>query len=710
MEEAVIIKSTRASAKSPTTFENISKEAIEGNNTGQDLPYLMSMSPSVVVNSDAGTGIGYTSMRIRGTDLTRINVTINGIPYNDAESQGVFWVDLPDFVSSVDNIQIQRGVGTSTNGAAAFGASVNIQTLTTPTAPYGEVQTGAGSFNSFRNTVKAGTGLINDKWAFDTRLSKISSDGFIDRAASDLKSFFVSGGYFGKNTIVKANVFSGKERTYQSWYGVPKVRLENDLEGMQRYANHGLFTQEETDHMIQSDSRTYNYYTYDNEVDDYQQDHYQLIMSHQFNKQWLLNAALHYTHGEGFYEQKKENEMLGDYGITVDVNNHDTPVELVRQKWLNNDFYGIVTSLNYQNILWDITIGGGYNEYDGDHYGKILWSEPIAVEKDYQWYFNNGLKKEFNTYAKAQYRISESLTAYADVQYRAVDYNMDGIHDNLMDLTQEHHFDFFNPKAGLRYKISDKNQVYGSVAVANREPGRNNFRDADPGEVPKHETLTDYELGFTHQGRNVRTSINVYYMDYLNQLVLTGAINNVGEPVMTNVEDSYRAGIEWSGGLRILKSLTWEANATFSKNRIKNFVSYTDNWDAGEQIETTHSSTHISFSPDIIAASQFEWKPSANLRLDLQTKYVGKQFIDNTSNDTRSIDPYLVNNLKIGWDIPSTIIKKATLGLQINNLLDAEYETNAWVYRYHYQDTDYMMSGYFPQAGRNYMVNLLLQF
>ncbi|MCF8388773.1 MAG: TonB-dependent receptor, partial [Bacteroidales bacterium] len=490
MTEEVIIRASRVGEKSPATYENVTKDEIEEVNFGQDMPYLIETTPSTVVSSDAGTGVGYTNLRIRGTDITRINVTINGIPLNDPESQGVFWVNMPDFATSVDNIQIQRGVGSSVNGAAAFGASINIQTLDLKSDPYAEVSSLTGSFNSFKNSVSFGTGLIGGHWSFDGRLSKITSDGYIDRAFSDLKSFYFSGGYHGEKTMVKAVVFSGKEKTYQSWWGVPKVRLENDSEGMKRYYDHWLYTEEQYEHMLNSDNRTYNYYTYENETDNYQQDHYQLHVSHQFSKKWHLNASGFYVYGRGYYEQYRNEDPFSDYELPNLIIG-DTVIEntdLARQKWLDNDFYGSNFSLHYNAGRTSVILGGGYNHYTGRHFGNIIWAEYAAnMKKDYEWYRNTGFKKTWNLFGKINTALTEKLNAYLDLQYRGVKYDIDGIHDDLRNITQEHEFNFFNPKAGLYYDLNESNSIYLSFGIANREPNRSNYRDADSNDVFKSE-------------------------------------------------------------------------------------------------------------------------------------------------------------------------------------------------------------------------------
>lgn len=713
MEDEVIIRATRADLKSPTTYKNVSREEIDEVNFGQDLPYLIETTPSTVVTSDAGAGIGYTNIRIRGTDITRVNVTINGIPLNDPESQGVFFVNMPDFASSIDNMQIQRGVGTSTNGAAAFGASINIQTLDLKPDPYAEVNSMAGSFNTLKNNLRFGTGLIDGKWSFSGRLSKITSDGYIDRAFSDLKSFYFSGGYHGEKTMLKAVVFSGKEKTYQSWYGVPKVRLENDPEGMKRYYNHWLFTEEEYEHMLNSDSRTYNYYTYENETDNYQQDHYQLHFSHQLNKDLFLSASAFYVYGRGYYEQKKKNEDFSDYGLDPLIIGMDTieSTDLVRQKWLDNDFYGGNFSVNYRLKKIQIILGGGYNRYDGRHFGDVIWAEYAAnMPKDYEWYYNTGIKNVGNVFTKFNYRFTDKLNYYLDLQYRGLNYEIDGIHDDLRDISQKHSYDFFNPKTGLYYDLNASNSIYASFAVSNREPNRSSFRDAASGEEFMPERLYDYELGYSLQKQKFALEANFFYMDYTDQLVLTGEINDVGAAIMTNVKDSYRAGIELSGGLKIADNLDWTFNATYSQNKIRNFTEYVDDWTEGGQRVIELGTTDLAFSPEVIAGSHINYEPVKGLGIGFISKYVGRQYIDNTSSMDRSLDPYFVNDLVINYRFETKSIDKVGLHLMVNNVFNQEYETFAWVYRYYYEGQYWNMDGYFPQAGVNFMGGVTLHF
>ncbi|HPT04700.1 MAG TPA: TonB-dependent receptor [Bacteroidales bacterium] len=687
LQEGIIISATRVNGKQPATVHNIEKLEIKQLNLGQDLPYMMENTPSVVTTSDAGMGIGYTGMRIRGTDMTRINVTVNGIPYNEAESQEVYWVDVPDISSSVDNMQIQRGVGTSTNGAAAFGASINIQTSKVNAEPYGEINSSCGSFNSFKNNVDFGSGLINKHWSFDGRLSKITSDGYIDHSASDLKSFFVSGTYVGNKSLIKLNIFSGKERTHLAWNGVPSDSLNTN--------------------------RTYNSFTYPNETDNYQQDHYQLFYSREINPNLFLNAALHYTKGQGYYEQYKADGKFADFGLDTLFIGNDTisKTNLIHQKWMDNDFYGITYSLDYKLKKVTTTLGGAYSQYDGDHYGKVIWTELAYNTNNYHhWYDNNSHKKDFNSYVKINYQINPKLNLYGDLQYRYVHFKIDGLDDDGKNLAQKHSYNFINPKAGINYDINQQNNVYFSFGVAHREPNRDNFKDADPGKLPKPEILNDYELGYNYHSTSLSVGANLYYMDYTDQLVLTGKINDVGSAIMTNVSKSYRTGIEFSGSAKIQNWLTWQANFTLSQNKIKNFTEYVDDWDLGGQKENKLGNTDLLLSPDLIANNIFTFIPFKNLSLSYESKYVGKQYIDNTSSNDRKLDPYFVNNIRLHYAIATRLIKEIGFNLMVNNLFSEKYESNAWVYRYYYEDKYQKMDGYFPQAGINFLAGVNLRF
>ena len=714
LAEEVLVSATRVKEKTPVAFATVENSEIRANNMGQDIPYLLGLTPSFVTTSDAGTGVGYTNFRIRGTDLNRINVTVNGIPMNDAESHGTWWVDIPDLASSTDNIQVQRGVGTSTNGAAAFGATINLQTTTINKEAFAEYSSSAGSFGTLKNSVGVGTGLLKGKFTFDARLSKVSSDGFIDRASSDLKSFFVSGGYFTDKTILKLNVFSGLEDTYQAWNGVPSVRLNNDLAGMQRYADHYLYSQKQVDEMISSNNRTYNLYTYPNQVDYYQQDHYQLLFSHQFSPELSLNANGFYTKGKGYYEEYKDDQKLADYLITPPVVGGEIikKSDLIRRKWLDNDFYGVTFSVNRKQETSDFTFGGGYNVYDGNHFGKVIWARNAGdSEMNHEWYRGTGLKKDFNVFAKYNYELAENLNLFADFQYRKIDYSITGLDDDLRNLTQKHNFEFFNPKVGLYYQLSEKQNLYINFARANREPNRDNYVDADPkGKQPTFETLNDFELGYKYNSSRLALGVNAYFMSYQNQLILTGEINDVGAPIMTNVDNSDRAGLELMAGAKLTTKLKWDVNLTLSQNKVKDFTDYVDDWDNGGQIATKLGTTDLAFSPEMIANSQLSWIAAKGLNVSLQSYSVSKQYIDNTSSNDRKLDGYFLNNLKFTYNVAQKFAKELNLHLMVNNLFDVKYENNAWVYSYVYEGQRWAMDGYFPQAGINFMVGLNVKF
>jgi len=685
--DEVFVSSTRAGENAPMSYSTVSKEAISKNSSAQDIPYLLNYTPSIVVSSDAGTGVGYTNINIRGSDVKRINVTIDGIPVNDAESHGVWWVDLPDIASSTDNLQIQRGVGTSTNGAGAFGATINFQTGNLNHEPYAEYNSSYGSFNTSKNTLNIGTGLIDNKFAIDARLSKIWSDGYIDRAFSDLKSFYVSGTLYGESSILKLIVFSGAERTYQAWSGVPKDSLKTN--------------------------RTYNPYNYKNETDNYWQDNYQIHYSKKFNSNLSANVALHYTKGKGYYENLQKDSKFSSYNLPDAIHGSDTltTTDFITQKWLDNDFYGVTYSLNYNKNKINTVIGGGWNHYLGNHFGDIVWAKIVTFEGEkYRWYKGTGDKKDLNTFLKINYLLTASLNLYADLQLRNISYSIGGFDDNLKDVTQSHKYNFFNPKAGITYSLSDKQKLYGSFGISQREPDRGNFTDADPGKIPVPEKLYDYEAGYEFRSSKVMLKGNIFYMNYVDQLILTGEINNVGAPVLTNVSKSYRQGIELESGIQVFKNLNWYGNLTLSRNLIPVFIDLTDNWDTGGQDNLTLKNKTISFSPSITASSVLDYNPFKDLHLGLSTKYVGKQYIDNTQNSDRMLNSYLLQNMTISYLIKNKMFKELTCQFAVNNLFDKKYETNAWVYKYNEGGSQYIMDGYFPQAGINCMFKVDVKF
>ncbi len=718
--EEVIVYATRANDNTPTTFTNISSKEIEERNLGQDIPFVLRYTPSMVVTSDAGNGVGYTGIRIRGSDPTRINVTVNGIPLNDSESHGVFWVNMPDFTSSVDNIQIQRGVGTSTNGAAAFGASVNLQTDMPSQEPYARINYSFGSFNTWRHTVELNTGLMNDRWAFQGRLSKISSDGYIDRAESDLRSYFLSGGYYGEKTTIKALTFAGKEVTYQSWYGTPGAKLFGDDEDLQELIDFGgeYSTQQQIDNLYNSDRR-FNYYLYDQEVDNYGQDHYQLHLSHTFSPSFNATVALHYTHGEGYFEQYRNEDDFADYGLQ-DLIVADTTIastDLIRRRWLDNDFYGTVFSVNYADNDWNVTLGGGWNYYDGDHFGEIIWTEYASNSQIRDRYYDNyGRKSDFNLYAKANYQLTENLNLFGDVQLRRINYKTKGVDSDLRNIDTGGDYTFINPKFGGTYIINAYSNVYASYAVGNREPVRNDFVDAPNNETPEHETLNNIEVGYRRTTSTSSFSINYYLMDYQNQLVLTGALNDVGSGIRTNVDDSYRMGVELVGGFQLSEKINFGGNLTLSQNKIANFteVVYDYGADFSEYnvITIDHKNTDIAFSPSVIAGGQLEFLPISGLSIQLMGKYVGQQYLDNTSNNDRAIDSYFVSDGLVSYSTALKVVKELSVSLMVNNIFNKLYESNGytWGYFYGYDEGNlYQQNNYYPQAGTNFLLSLAVK-
>jgi iron complex outermembrane recepter protein len=700
--EEVNITATRAQSKTPATYTTLTTKQIDAVNFGQDMPYILQSTPSVVVTSDAGTGIGYTSINIRGSDLTRINVTLNGIPLNDAESQGVWFVDLPDLASSTENIQIQRGVGTSTNGASAFGATISIKTMNVNHDPYAEFDISGGSYGTFKSTLRFGSGLLNQKFAVDGRASYVSSEGYIDRASAKLKSFYLSGGYFGKRTTLKFNILSGWEKTYQAWEGVPKDSLATN----RTYNPAGEYT-----------DKNGNIAYYDNQTDNYEQTHYQLVFSQEIGKKLNINLALHYTKGYGYYENYKQNQSFTDYDLNNVINGNDTikETDMINRKYLDNDFCGMTFSANYNPAdKLKLTIGGALNNYNGQHYGRIIWAEYTSNgDNERNWYNSSGVKKDFNIFAKINYRLYNKFTLFADLQYRYIHYKINGTLENLRTIDQLHLFNFFNPKAGVYYDITDKQNIYFSFAVGNREPNRNNYEVADLNNMPSSEKLYDFELGYNLRLTNFLAGVNLYYMNYHNQLVLTGMINSVGEAIMTNVPKSYRTGIEITASANIFKWLSWNINGTLSSNKIRDFTEYVDTydslWNFTGQASSFLGRTDLSFSPGFLFTNTFIFNPFKNLTLSLISRFVGKQYIDNTSSNDRVLQPWFVNNISLGYRFKTKVLKELGITLMINNLFSEKYESNAWVYRYYYNGQPSESNGFFPQALINFLVGITIK-
>ncbi|MEI8006708.1 MAG: TonB-dependent receptor [Bacteroidota bacterium] len=700
--EEVNVTATRAQPKYPIAYTDITSVQLKSINMGKDMPYLIQNTPSTVVTSDAGTGIGYTGINIRGTDLTRINVTINGIPQNDPESQGVWFVDLPDMASSSDNIQIQRGVGTSTNGAGAFGASINIQTTKLNPDPYGELDVSGGSYNTLKSTLRFGTGLLSNHLSFDGRFSYIHSDGYIDRAFSNLSSWYLSGGYYGSGTTFRMILFSGKERTYQAWGGVPKDSLSTN----RRFNPMGLYYD-------QNGQVQY----YNNQTDNYVQTHFQAIFSQQLMKGWDLNLAAYYTRGSGYYENYEQNAAFSSYGLPDVILGSDTvsSTNLVNRKWLDNNMYGLTFSSNYRpDDRLNLIVGGAWSLYQGDSYGKIIWAQyASASSNSWNWYDGRGIKTDFDIFGKINYTFWKKLSLFADLQYRYVNYKLSGTLEDLRSLDQVHVFNFFNPKLGLTYAFNEHHQAYLSFAVGNREPSRDNYKDADTNRMPSPERLYDWELGYTAKYKWFTANANLFYMDYNNQLVLTGEINSVGEAIMVNVPHSYRLGIEISAGIDIIKQLHFDIAATFSRNKITGFTQYIDEYDSAWNFKGQQSTylgkTDLSFSPNMVLSGILTYKPVKNLSVSWNSRYISHQYIDNTSNSGRSLNAYFVNGLGAAYAIHPRWMKEIAFSLTISNIFSSKYESNAWVYPYLQGVAYYESNGYFPQAPVNYLVGLSLK-
>lgn len=700
--DAVLVSALKANPNTATTYTNLNQTDISILNRGQDLPFLLQQTLSVVVTSDAGAGIGYTGMRIRGTDATRINITLNGIPVNDAESHSVFWVNMPDLASSLEDLQIQRGVGTSTNGAGAFGASVNLQSTKMQPSGYGQLQASAGSFNTQRYAVLFGTGLIDDKFTIDGRLSSITSDGYVDRASSNLKSFFVSGAYYGRKNSLKATVFWGHEKTYQAWGGVPQELLGSD--------------------------RTYNVYTYDNQVDNYRQEHYQLHYSHRLSRNWRASVAAHYTKGAGYYEEFQPEQNLTDYGLEnssffqQQITGQDTlyvPVtstDLIRRKWLDNDFYGMVFSVNYEKNKVNTVIGGGANRYLGDHFGEVIWAQFAANGNiRHRYYENTGDKYDANLYWKTEYRFNSKWGLFTDLQYRMIDYHIEGTDEDKGAVGIEPEYHFFNPKAGVTFEVAPHQNLYASFGLAHREPTRSNLIDND--QPPLAEQLRNVELGYRYTLRRFGLNVNYYLMHYKNQLVLTGNLNDVGYPIQQNVPVSYRTGFEVSGNLKAGSKIEIQANFTTGINKIEAFDQQTGVFDSDfnylRDTLISYRHTDIAFSPDFTANASISYRPFKQAAISLMNNFVGRQFLDNTSNPDRALDPYFFSNLLLTYRIQPRWMKAIECSLMINNLFNNLYESNGWTYFLLFEQENTVApqhyNHYYPQAGINFLAGLKLE-
>jgi iron complex outermembrane receptor protein len=681
--EEVLVSAVRVKANAPVTHSNLGKKELAKRNLGQDIPILMNYLPSVVSSSDAGAGVGYTYIRVRGSDASRVNVTINGIPYNDAESQGTFWVNMGDFASSVENLQLQRGVGTSTNGSGAFGASLNILTDAVSAEAGGEISNSFGSYGTRKHTVKFTTGKLNNHFELAGRVSKIKSNGYIDRASSDLKTYFLQGSYTDKNTLIKALVFGGHEKTYQAWYGIDAIQLK--------------------------ENRRQNPYTYDNETDNYWQDHYQLHWNEKLNKNWSTNIGLNYTRGKGFFEQFKGESATSKYNDVVEATttswDGSPATDLIVRRWLDNHFYVVNGNITYKKGSLEIISGGSYNNYVGDHFGEVIWAKqfaPTANIRD-RYYFSDATKNDFSLFSKATFNLTDNLIAMIDVQGRFINYKTDGLTSDRIPLNVNEKFSFFNPKAGLTYVIDEENSIYASYARANREPNRSDFEN---GETVKAETLNDFELGWRLKNNIVQLNTNLYFMIYDNQLIQTGGLNDVGEYLRENVKDSYRVGLEIDANVKVSKKFNINQNLTISSNKIENFILDRDG--AQRNIGTTN----IAFSPNIIAGNTLSYNITESFQVSLLSKFVGEQYLSNTDTEASKLDNYFTSDLNFIYELKTnSIFKSIVFSGVVNNLFDKEYVDRGYTYLdYWTGPTSFEVQGYYPQATRNFLVGLTLNF
>jgi len=687
--DEVIVKGIRAKFSSPISYSNIYKEKLKNKNLGQDLPILLNFLPSVVTTSDAGAGIGYTGIRVRGVSPQSTNITINGIPFNDPESMGTFWVNLPDFTSSIQSLQLQRGIGTSTNGSGAFGASINISTDNISQTPYAEISSSFGSFNTRKNTIKFSTGKINDVFEFSGRFSKIDSDGYVDRAFSDLKSYFIQGTYLKGSTLIKAISFAGHEKTYQSWYGLTMDQLK--------------------------ENRRQNPYTYENEIDNYKQDHYQLHWNEKINNFWSFNLGLNYTYGRGYFEQYREDDNIDTYGGIVssdtNLNGEKTDTtDLIRRRWLDNDFYVFNSSLNFVKNKIDLTISSSYSSYVGDHFGEVIWARTFSSNGKIRdrYYEGLGEKKDLSFFTKLLYSIDEKIEFYSDLQYRNVKYNTSGTTSDLVNMVIDKSYGFFNPKIGLSYKLNPNSLLYVSYARANREPNRTDY-ESNPDIQP--ERLNDIEFGWRLRNKKMSLNLNSYFMLYDEQLVLTGEIDDVGNPKRTNSGSSYRIGLEIENRINISELFSFETNLTLSSNKNKNIFSMVDG------ALYNYGKTNISFSPSFVGSNAIIYQPSEKISLSLLSKFVGKQYMGNTDQPNSILESYFVNDLNITYSLqPEKIFQSISINFLINNILNKEYISNG--YYYTYDDTWSVPgqiktldgAGYYPQATRNFLAGLVFEF
>lgn len=677
--DEVLVSAVRVSADSPITHSNVSKEELAKRNLGQDIPILLNYLPSVVTTSDAGAGIGYTGIRVRGTDATRVNVTINGIPYNDPESQGTFWVNLGDFASSTESLQLQRGVGTSTNGSGAFGASLNLLTDAFSREASAEIANSFGSFNTRKHTVKVSTGLLNDHFEVSGRFSKIDSDGYVDRAFTDLKSYFLQGIYKDDNTLIKALTFGNVERTYQSWFGLTAEQLQ--------------------------ENRRQNPYTYENETDNYWQDHYQLHWNQRFDNNWSTNLGLNYTKGRGYFEQYKPEESAADFANLIEEDS-----DVIVRRWLDNNFYVLNANVTYKNTALEIISGLSMSSYSGDHFGEVIWGSDLAPNTEIRdrYYDGDATKNDFSVFSKATFKFAEKFTGFVDLQGRFVSYKTNGTSSDVVPFVTDANFSFFNPKIGLTYRHCDFNSFYASFAVANREPNRDDFQ----GGVTEHETLNDIELGWRYTSKKASINTNLYYMFYKNQLVLTGELDDVGSPLRASSGKSYRLGLEVDANVQFSKFFSTSTNVALSSNKNQDFTTSLN----GELVNL--GDTNISFSPEVVVGNALNFFPFERLQVSLLSKYVSEQFMGNTDNTESILESYFVNDFNINYEIkPNKLFKSIVLSGLVNNIFNKKYVSNGYFGSFDFDDntsptgtTTGFFAGYYPQATTNFLLGATLKF
>ena len=693
--EQVYLNGVRVRADSPITHSNLTKQDLAKRNLGQDIPVLLNYLPGVVTTSDAGAGVGYTGIRVRGSDATRVNVTINGIPYNDSESQGTFWVNLPDFASSIESLQLQRGVGSSTNGSGSFGASLNIDTDRSSKEAFAQIANSYGSFDTRKHSVKFSTGLLNDRVEISGRVSNITSDGYIDRASSDLKSYFLQGSYKTDNTFIKALVFGGREVTYQSWFGIDEQTLSTNP----TFNPAGMYSDEDG---------TVRFHQ--NQVDDYDQDHYQLIWNERYNNNWSTSATLNYTKGSGFFEEYKEDASLDFHGLLPITIDGETSAEsdLVRRRWLENNFYALSANAHYKDENWDTTTGVFYSYYQGLHFGEVIWATNFTGPNlGDRYYSGTGDKHEFTTFSKASYKINNSWSVFGDLQMRIVNYKTAGLTSDKVNMIVDEQYEFFNPKFGASYSLNQGNQLYVSYGRASREPRRSDFEQG----VFTPEILDDYELGWRFTGENNTLSANLYYMDYKDQLVLTGQLDDSGGFIRETSGNSYRAGLEVEGDFKVLQQLHVRPNIALSSNKNKDYTTSRD----GALVNL--GTTNISFSPSFIAGNSIDYSPKQNLQIALLSKYVGEQYLGNIDSQTSKLDAYFLNDFSVNYTITKlSFAKSLVLQGLVNNIFDVKYISNGYFYTY---DDDFSTpgtvttiegAGFYPQAGINFLVGATLTF